>query len=137
MKKLEEQVKLASKKQEIEKESVRPSASSVPAAACACSSKLEDAIVAELNKEEDSVSLFLLSLAPGLRAMTKKNFRQFQIQVLNSIAQFEDDAGENEEQVLRTESDIPSKEEVNSCGEKQEATPPILSPHLLVCVCQL
>ena len=135
VKKLEEQVKLASMSKE--KESVQSSAGSVPAAACVCSSKLEEAIIGELNKQEVCVSLFLLSLADGLRAMPQSKFRKFQILFLNAMANFEGEGECEDKEGTPQEYNSPEMKEDNSHEKKKEIPPPFLSADMLVCVSPL
>ena len=93
MNKLEEEVRKASaaRAEEAKKISSKPTVNA-KAVNCNCSSALEEAILAELQKGgDDSVTLFLFSLADGLRALPNPQFRQFQLQVLQILSKFEAD----------------------------------------------
>lgn len=56
---------------------------------CDSSHALESAILSELQKSDDCISLFLLSLSDGLRALPQATFRQFQMEVLQLLIKYE------------------------------------------------
>ena len=93
VKKLDEEIANAAlAKAEEQKKSKATDLKVTTAKSCSCSTAIEEAILNELRKSsDDSVSLFLLSLADGLRALPNSKVRQFQMQVLQLLTNFEED----------------------------------------------